>query len=60
MTAIPPSSGGGTPFLPPVAENVPLDLLEIRTFGLRDLRALPARSPSLGLTPPTAPPTAEK
>jgi dihydrofolate reductase len=27
--------GGGTPFLPPVTENVPLDLIEARTFGSR-------------------------
>lgn len=27
--------GGGTPFLPPVTENVRLDLLETRTFGSR-------------------------
>jgi dihydrofolate reductase len=27
--------GGGTPFLPPVAEQVPLDLIETRTFGSR-------------------------
>ena len=27
--------GGGTPFLPPVTENVPLDLIETRTFGSR-------------------------
>lgn len=27
--------GGGTPFLPPVAENVPLDLVETKTFGSR-------------------------
>ena len=27
--------GGGTPFLPPVARDVPLDLLETRTFGAR-------------------------
>jgi len=27
--------GGGTPFLPPVAEGVPLDLVETRTFGSR-------------------------
>jgi dihydrofolate reductase len=27
--------GGGTPFLPPVAEEVPLDLVETRTFGSR-------------------------
>src|SRR4051794_22672353 len=25
--------GGGTPFLPPVTEDVPLDLIESRTFG---------------------------
>ena len=27
--------GGGTPFLPPVAETVPLELIETRTFGSR-------------------------
>ena len=27
--------GGGTPFLPAVAEKVPLDLVETRTFGSR-------------------------
>jgi dihydrofolate reductase len=27
--------GGGTPFLPPVTEDVPLDLVEITTFGSR-------------------------
>jgi dihydrofolate reductase len=27
--------GGGTPFLPPVAESVELDLIETRTFGSR-------------------------
>ena len=27
--------GGGTPFLPPVIEDVPLDLLETKTFGSR-------------------------
>jgi dihydrofolate reductase len=27
--------GGGTPFLPPVTEDVPLDLIEIKTFGSR-------------------------
>jgi hypothetical protein len=25
--------GGGRPFLPPVTEDVPLELIEIRTFG---------------------------
>lgn len=28
-------TGGGTPFLPPVTEDVSLDLLETRTFGAR-------------------------
>jgi dihydrofolate reductase len=27
--------GGGTPYLPPVTEGVPLDLIETRTFGSR-------------------------
>jgi dihydrofolate reductase len=27
--------GGGTPFLPPVTERVPLDLIETRTYGSR-------------------------
>jgi dihydrofolate reductase len=27
--------GGGTPFLPPVTEHVPMDLIETRTFGSR-------------------------
>jgi dihydrofolate reductase len=27
--------GGGTPFLPPVSEDVSLDLVETRTFGAR-------------------------
>jgi dihydrofolate reductase len=27
--------GGGTPFLPPITEDVPLDLIETRTFGSR-------------------------
>src|SRR5919197_6516273 len=27
--------GGGTPYLPPVSESVPLDLIETRTFGSR-------------------------
>jgi dihydrofolate reductase len=27
--------GGGTPFLPPVSNNVPLDLIEARTFSSR-------------------------
>jgi riboflavin biosynthesis pyrimidine reductase len=37
--------GGGTPFLPPVTADVPLELIETRTFGSAcDLRALRARS----------------
>jgi hypothetical protein len=35
MRRYPVVVGGGTPFLPPVTENVPLDLLETRTFGSR-------------------------
>jgi dihydrofolate reductase len=31
----PVAVGGGTPFLPPVTEDVPLDLIETRTFGSR-------------------------
>ena len=27
--------GGGTPFLPPVTRDVPLDMVEIRTFSSR-------------------------
>ena len=27
--------GGGTPFLPPVTEDVPVELVETRTFGSR-------------------------
>jgi dihydrofolate reductase len=27
--------GGGTPFMPPVTDDVPLDLIETRTFGSR-------------------------
>jgi dihydrofolate reductase len=43
--------GGGTPFLPPVTEDVPLDLIETRTFGTRVvLRALRARPRRVGLT----------
>jgi dihydrofolate reductase len=38
--------GGGTPFLPPVTEDVPLDLIENRTFGSRVIyeRYRPRRS----------------
>jgi hypothetical protein len=34
-TAAPVVVGGGTPFLPPVTEDVRLDLVETRTFGSR-------------------------
>jgi dihydrofolate reductase len=27
--------GGGTPFLPPITDDIPLDLIETRTFGSR-------------------------
>src|SRR6187200_2002021 len=35
MFRYPVAVGGGTPFLPPVTEAVPLDLIETRTFGSR-------------------------
>jgi dihydrofolate reductase len=35
MFRIPIVVGGGTPFLPPLADDVPLDLIETRTFGSR-------------------------
>jgi dihydrofolate reductase len=35
MFRVPVVVGGGTPFLPPVTEMVPLDLVETRTFGSR-------------------------
>jgi dihydrofolate reductase len=35
MFRLPVVVGGGTPFLPPVTEHVPLDLIETRTFGSR-------------------------
>ena len=31
----PVAVGGGTPFLPPITEDVPLELIETRTFGSR-------------------------
>ena len=47
--------GAGTPFLPPVTEDVPLDLIETRTFGSRVIfeRYGRARDESVGLTPPS-------
>jgi dihydrofolate reductase len=35
MFRVPVVVGGGTPFLPPLTELVPLDLVETRTFGSR-------------------------
>ena len=35
MFRFPVVVGGGTPFLPPVTEDIPLDLVETRTFGSR-------------------------
>jgi dihydrofolate reductase len=35
MFRVPVIVGGGTPFLPPVTEDVPLALIETRTFGSR-------------------------
>jgi hypothetical protein len=40
--------GGGTPFLPPVAEDVPLDLIETRTFGSRVIYAMTRTDTSNG------------
>ena len=37
--------GGGTPFLPPVTEDVPLDLIETRTFGSRVIYERYRRAP---------------
>jgi dihydrofolate reductase len=38
--------GGGTPFLPPVADEVPLELLETRTFGSRVIYERYGRAPA--------------
>jgi dihydrofolate reductase len=38
--------GGGTPFLPPVTEAVPFDLIETRTFGSRVIFERYERDPS--------------
>jgi hypothetical protein len=35
MFRYPVAVGGGTPFLPPVTKDVPLDLIETSTFGSR-------------------------
>ena len=51
--------GGGTPFLPPVTQDVPLDLIETRTFGSRVIyeRYWRARD-GVRLTPPRSRPVA--
>jgi riboflavin biosynthesis pyrimidine reductase len=35
MCRYPVVVGGGTPFLPPVTEDIPLALIDTRTFGSR-------------------------
>src|SRR4051812_16297288 len=48
--------GGGTPFLPPVTEDVRLDLIETRTFGSRVIYERYGRAPRrVGLTPRSEP-----
>jgi dihydrofolate reductase len=37
--------GGGTPFLPPLTQHVPLDLVETRTFGSRVIYERYGRAP---------------
>jgi hypothetical protein len=46
--------GGGTPFLPPVTEDVSLDLIETRTFGSRVIYERYGRARDEGLTPLTS------
>ncbi len=43
--------GGGTPFLPPVADALPLDLVETRTFGSRVIFERYRRPPSVATAP---------
>jgi dihydrofolate reductase len=43
--------GGGTPFLPPVTEDIPLDLIETRTFGSRVIFERYGRTGLHGLGP---------
>ena len=45
--------GGGTPFLPPVTEDVPLDLIETRTFGSRVIYERYGRAPAMNRTDTT-------
>ncbi len=50
--------GGGTPFLPPVTEDVPLELIETRTIGSRLIYERYGRARRcVGLTPPSDPGT---
>jgi hypothetical protein len=46
MFRYPVAVGGGTPFLPPVTEEVPLDLIETRTFGSRVIFERYKRAPN--------------
>jgi dihydrofolate reductase len=45
--------GGGTPFLPPVTEHIPLNLIETRTFGSRVIYERYRRARRVGLTQPS-------
>jgi dihydrofolate reductase len=45
MFRYPIAVGGGTPYLPPVTEDVPLELLETRTFGSRVIYERYRRTP---------------
>jgi hypothetical protein len=40
--------GGGTPFLPPVGQSIPMELLETRTFGSRVVYERYRRARQLG------------
>jgi dihydrofolate reductase len=42
--------GAGTPFLPPVTEELPLRLIETSTFGSRVMRTVPARPRRTSIT----------
>jgi dihydrofolate reductase len=46
--------GGGTPFLPPVTKDLPLDLIETRTFGSRVIYERYRRAPDRS-DPPGSP-----
>ena len=48
MFRSPIAVGGGTPYLPPVAEHVSLDLVETRTFGSRVIYERYARAGAAG------------